>query len=362
MHTSNFPIKLIPNRVWRIYSGGKLLDRFCGNSPELDTMFPEDWLGSVVVANNLPREGKPEKEGLSLCEDGEYLRDKIMADPERMLGREHVAAFGTNLSVLVKFLDSAVRLPIQVHPDRAKARELFDSAYGKTEAWYILDGRELGGEKPYILMGFKEHVTPELWKECFETQDIEKMENCLHKFYVKPGEVFLIRGGTPHAIGSGCFLLEIQEPTDYTISVEKKAPDGSVVSDYMCDQGIGFDRMFECFHYDALSEKAVKDICGLEPVLADACDAAKTYDIIGAKHTEAFRLSKIDAVKDYTIPTDNQAYVFAVTDGCAKLICGDKVTELKRGDSVFMPANTQNAVLMPQDDSVTLLVCKPPKA
>lgn len=53
------------------------------------------------------------------------------------------------MGVLVKFLDSAERLPIQVHPDKEKAKILFHSGYGKTEAWYILDGRKIHGENPY---------------------------------------------------------------------------------------------------------------------------------------------------------------------------------------------------------------------
>ena len=43
------------------------------------------------------------------------------------------------------------------------------------------------------------------------------MLDCLHKFEVNKGDTFLIEGGIPHAIGAGCFLVEVQEPTDYTI-------------------------------------------------------------------------------------------------------------------------------------------------
>ena len=105
------PIKLKSNRVWRIYSGGKLLDEFCGIYPSTDGAYPEDWLGSVVEANNLPRDGKPLLEGLSMCDDGTgmYLKNLIEDQPEQLLGNEHFKQFGANLGVLVKFLDSAVR-------------------------------------------------------------------------------------------------------------------------------------------------------------------------------------------------------------------------------------------------------------
>lgn len=53
----------------------------------------------------------------------------------------------------------------------------------------------------------------------------------------------------PHAIGAGCFLVEIRAPTD-TIRVERTTPSGFAVADSMCHQGLGFEKMFECFHYE----------------------------------------------------------------------------------------------------------------
>ena len=213
------PIKMLPNRVWRIYLGGLLLDELRGDEGS-DGYFPEDWLASVVEANNPPRADAPEREGLSRVETENgvrYLKDLIDADPQAYLGKAHIASHGAHFGVLTKFLDSAERLPIQVHPDKTAAKTLFRSDYGKTEAWYILGGREINGEAPYILLGFREDVTKQQLRELFDRQDIAGMAALMHKVPVQAGDVFLIEGGTPHAIGPGCFLLEIQEPTDYTI-------------------------------------------------------------------------------------------------------------------------------------------------
>lgn len=81
----------------------------------------------------------------------------------------------------------------------------------RTEAWYIIDGREIDGEPPYILFGFKSGITREKWEKMFREQDIQGMIDSMHKFNINPGQVFLIETGIPHAIGSGCFLIEIQE-------------------------------------------------------------------------------------------------------------------------------------------------------
>lgn len=357
------PLKMQHNRVWRIYSGGKLLDEFCGEKNGEDTFFPEDWLASVVTANNPDRPNKPEKEGLSICEDGEPLLDKILKNPEFYLGKEHKEKYGNNLGVLVKFLDSAVRLPIQVHPDKTAAKELFKSDFGKTEAWYILDGREINGEAPYILMGFKDGITEADWRECFETQNIERMEQLLHKFYVKPGDVFLIRGGTPHAIGSGCFLLEIQEPTDYTISVEKKAPDGNPVPDFLCHMGIGFDKMFDCFHYCGGNETEIRNSCQILPTVFDEGENYTRHHVITADVAKAFSMDKTTVTGSYNYPARNSAAILAVTDGEGKIICQNNTISLQKGDTVFLPYNTEDMVIESNpNSSITLLECLPPLA
>ncbi len=68
----HIPLRMAENRVWRIYLGGKLLDELRGVTGS-DGYFPEDWLASVVQANNPDREEKPDREGLSRVElpDGE---------------------------------------------------------------------------------------------------------------------------------------------------------------------------------------------------------------------------------------------------------------------------------------------------
>ena len=78
-------------------------------------------------------------------------------------------------------------------------------------------GAKLNGEKPCIYLGFKRGVTRERWKELFDKQDLDGMLDSLERFDVKAGDTILIEGGMPHAIGAGCFLVEIQEPTDFTI-------------------------------------------------------------------------------------------------------------------------------------------------
>lgn len=277
------PIKLDRASAWRTYTGGSLIARLHGEV-RADDNFPEEWIMSTVCARNSGREHIVE--GLSMVSGSETsLKDIIHQNPVAALGEQHLSRFGESLGVLVKLLDSAERLTIQVHPTREKARELFDSAFGKTECWHIIDSREIEGEKPCIYFGFKEGVTREKWKQVFDEQDIPAMLDCLHKFEVKTGDTFLIEGGIPHAIGAGCFLVEIQEPTDYTIRTERVTPKGLAVADFMCHQGLGFEKMFDCFEYDGCSKEALMARQGLKK---------RGRTVVGYEDTEMFALEMIE--------------------------------------------------------------------
>ncbi len=177
------PLKQFPNRVWRTYTGGALIDRWKKVSPETDGHLPEEWIMSTISARG---NNRPPKEGLSVVETSEGPMDLtllIESSPELFLGERIARKFGTP-GVLIKMLDSKERLTIQVHPDKNYAREMLGSVFGKTESWYILGGREINGEKSSIYLGFKEGITEEIWKELFLKQDIHEMLNSLHRFEV----------------------------------------------------------------------------------------------------------------------------------------------------------------------------------
>ena len=206
--------RLLPTRVYRFYRGGALIGRLRGE-PETDDVFPEDWVGSVTPAHN-PGRDDPD-EGLSRLADGRLLRDAIAADPIAWLGEEHLARFGTSTGLLVKLLDAAERLPVHVHPDRTFARQMFDSPFGKTEAWIVLDTRD--GEAD-VWVGLRESVEAERYSRWIEEQDTDRLLSSLNRISVRRGDVVYVPAGVPHALGAGLLIAELQEPTDYSILCE----------------------------------------------------------------------------------------------------------------------------------------------
>jgi mannose-6-phosphate isomerase len=200
------PILLQANQPRRFYRGGEAIARFRGG-PVTDDYVPEDWIGSTTaIFGSAPL-------GLTTLPDGRLLRDAIEADPESYLGPAHVAEFGADPAVLVKLLDAGERLPLHLHPDRDFGRRHLDSAYGKTEAWLVLAGGALR-------LGFREDVEAETLRDWFDRQDTAAMLAASNELRVGSGDCVYVPAGTPHAIGEGIFIVEVQEPSDLGVMLE----------------------------------------------------------------------------------------------------------------------------------------------
>ena len=348
------PIELQTSRAWRTYLGGKMIDELHGKNG-VDSNFPEEWLMSAVCARNSGREHMIE--GISMVKDTELtLKEFIEIYPVEMLGQGHFEKYGANMGVLVKLLDAAERLTVQVHPTRKKARELFQSPFGKTECWHILGVRTMPGEKPCIYIGFREGVTRELWKDCFDRQDIPQMLNCLNRIDVNVGDTFIIKGGVPHAIGAGCFLTEIQEPTDYTVRTERVTPSGLEVADFMCHQGLGFDRMFDCFDYDGVSEAEVLRRWRVEEK-REQLNGCTVHHVIYPQVTDMFGMDIIETNGCCRFETNGVFCGLYVLSGGGR-INGKKA---ERCSHFFVPAGCKEIVLE-SDIKLEIIRCFGPRS
>jgi mannose-6-phosphate isomerase len=223
-------------RVYRFYSGGALLERFRGGAGE-DSDHPEDWVGSVTDARNPGREVPGE--GLTRLEDGRLLREVIEADRAGWLGGG-VESTG----VLIKLLDSAERLPVHAHPDRAFAGRHLGSAYGKTEAWIVLATRDAAAE---VWIGQRESVDARTYRQWIDGQDTGALLESLNRVPVGPGDVIFVPAGVPHAIGAGVLLAELQEPTDFSIVCEWS---GFPIEPADSHLGLGWDTAIEALDLD----------------------------------------------------------------------------------------------------------------
>ena len=137
---------------------------------------------------------------------GKTLAEVLQPHPE-FLGTK-TSATG-DLPVLIKLIDAAKDLSVQVHPDDAYAQQYEHEPNGKTEMWYILEA-EPGAS---LIYGFSKPMQPEQLDTCLKENTILSY---LQKIPVKKGDVFLIPAGTVHAIGAGIVLAEIQQRSNLT--------------------------------------------------------------------------------------------------------------------------------------------------
>ena len=253
--------KFLPNRVLRLYRGGSGIDRLCGNPNPEDTRFPENWIASCIEGNgrayHSPGHGisKIEYEG-ALVSFPEFLH----CHAEEILGSAHLASYGETPAVLVKLLDSAEQLPMQVHPTRADAKTYFHADYGKTEAWLVLSTREIGGEKPYLLVGFNESLEKETFIRESLAGEYRTGLGMLNRIAVRPGDVIVIRGGLPHAIGPGVTMVEVMEPSDLVIVPEINCC-GLQLNEKQRFAGIAPEDAMRLFDFTPRTEAEVRAFC-----------------------------------------------------------------------------------------------------
>ena len=284
------PIRLVQNRIYRGYPGGREMCRFRGEPATPDDMRPEAWVGSTTLTTDHDRHPGG-RLGLAQVRldngDCPYLKDLIGADPQGLLGAGHVARFGPNPAVLVKLLDAERQLGLQCHPDRAHAKAAFQSDFGKVECWYVLDVRQDSPEPPYLLLGFREGVTRERFEALYRQGDIPALEKLCHKIPARPGDMFHVGAGVPHAIGPGCFVIEVQEPSDITVGARQRHS-GDVELDRQHDE-----RLLGSYHYDGRTAEDNLSAWLIPSALLRAEPGGVEFRLIGTAQTPYFGASRL---------------------------------------------------------------------
>jgi mannose-6-phosphate isomerase len=359
MHSAFGFLRVLPNRVRRNYRGGKLLDGMQGITPPVDGFMPESWIASTVAANN-PGMPLVEREGLTrVClGDGSEacLVDLVRSDPDAFLGRPHQDKLGLQLGFLGKLLDSAARLQMQAHPTSAFAQAHMGSRYGKLEVYYILAVRE--GVRPEILLGFQHAPERQEWRRIIETQDLAAMNACFEPVPVAPGEVWLIPGGMPHAIGEGILMVELMEPSDLVVRCEF-ARDGMVVPEAARFMGRSLDFCLDIFNYEELAVEEVTRRYRIQPNRQDQGDGWQLACMIGPRQTDAFVLFKLNYDRVIELDLPDCITLLIQTRGNSQVSSSGELLALESGQSAFAPAAIKRMRLDPGGTSSELLLVFP---
>jgi mannose-6-phosphate isomerase len=238
------PVALGPNQPATFYRGSGRLAAFRGMDLEPR---PEDWVASTTT-----RYGQTSS-GLSVLWDGTFLADAVAAEPVAWLGPAHVARHGADPALLVKLLDAGQRLPVHVHPDRPFALAHLASPYGKTEAWIVLDAAPGAS----VHLGFTRDIAAGELAAWVSAQDVAALLAATNRVPVHAGDAILCPAGMPHAIGQDVLLVELQEPTDFSVLLEW---DGFPLGPDDATLGLPFEEALGCVDRRACSPTRLAEL------------------------------------------------------------------------------------------------------
>ena len=342
------PIFFNRNRVFRVYTGGMpFKDFFMDNSgydDGEDGYFPEEWIASYNEAINEKKFGL--RDGVSVIENTDVFFDDLLKGyPEDLLG-------DNSYNCLVKILDSAVRLPFQAHPTKEFSRKHLNSNYGKTEAWLVLATRP--GAKIYF--GFKDKITKEEIARLEEESETDKsvFDNLLSCVDAKAGDVYLIRAGLVHAIGAGCTILEVQEPTDFTIQPERWCGEYHLNSnEEFC--GLTKDVALDVLDYSLYGESARESAFIMPKTVTDE-NGYKKEILISHEDTPCFTENR-HTLRGGSFVLESAPAVYICVEGEGKITGDGYERNIKRGDYFFLPYSAKEKFKACADNCV-LVECK----
>ena len=195
------PIRFAPYLKSVIWGG----DKICSYKGivQHEPRIGESWeISSVPGHESIVCEGKYE---------GRSIVDLIDEFGPELLGEKVFSKFHGKFPLLIKFIDAADNLSVQVHPDDELALKRHNSL-GKTEMWYIVDSEP----KAKIYAGLNKLISPEEYVRLVEDGEFE---SALATHDSHTGDVFFLPAGRVHAIGAGNLLAEIQESSDITYRI-----------------------------------------------------------------------------------------------------------------------------------------------
>jgi mannose-6-phosphate isomerase len=143
---------------------------------------------------------------------GKTLAEAWAEMPAEWRGEQLAAV--ADFPLLVKFIFPTDKLSIQVHPDDAyaSAHEKAAGGRGKTEMWHVVYAYS-GAQ---VLVGLKPGVDKEKFREGLAHHTLE---NLFEAVSVNTGDTLFVPAGTPHTIGRGMVICEVQEYSDLTYRV-----------------------------------------------------------------------------------------------------------------------------------------------
>lgn len=302
---NKYPLKLTYTAKTALWAGKRLKNEY-GKISEHETV-SETWELSVRE-DEMARIIGGEADGMTLAEYFATVGYDCVTPDFKAEDR---------FPLLVKLIDAADVLSVQVHPDDAYASAVENDS-GKTEMWYIIDAAE-GAQ---LIYGLKDGLTQADFARAVAEKRIGDVMNYRP---VKAGEAYFIPAGMLHAIGAGILIAEIQQNSDLTYRVydfDRVGADGKLRPLHV-DKALSVTRPYTEAEMDAIRFAKGK-VDGVGELLANS-------EYFGARRFQ------LDGAVTLTATSESFLSVLCL-DGEASIKYGGESYAISKGDSYFIPA------------------------
>lgn len=310
-----YPLKFKKTLVKKVWGGRKFNTVLNMELPD-DNLYGESW------------EVSSHKGGLSYIENGEYagktLVEVIEKNKEEILGKEIVERFKGEFPLLIKYLDINDRLSVQVHPSDEYALRV-EGEFGKSECWYVMEA----SEDATLILGIKEGITKEIFKEKVEKKDFIDLFNTIK---VKKGDFINLLPGVVHATLEGSILIcEVQQNSDTTYRI------------------YDFDRLVDGKLRDLHIDKALDVIDFEGDIQVTTSENRQKISLVGAIKEELVRGQYFNVDKylidgEFEDETNKNFKILSILDGEGEIICDSNSYSIKKGDTYFIPAGLKTVL------------------
>ena len=319
------PLKFKPalkDKVW----GGHRLEAMVG-APQTNRNIGEAWLiWEGLVVEEGPLQGKS-------------IAQLTREMPNELLGTQ--SAGQTHFPLLIKFLDPNDWLSVQNHPDDAYAAQHEGVPFGKCEVWWVLDA----APNTSIIHGLKRTVSEAELKAAMTNGQFRDLVEYVP---AQVGDIFMNTHGIVHALGTGVMIYELQQSSDITYRLydwDRQPAPGEPVRELHIDKGAAVaDR-------DPISQHKVHPV-----VLSETWGTRRVF--VACRY---FAGEALHVQQPAWLDTQGRSFhILTLLDGTATVQTATYHSQLNKGESVLLPANTGTYSIVPTGGGIEAILAYVP--
>jgi mannose-6-phosphate isomerase len=274
-------------------------------------------------------------EGMSIVSNGALSGTSL----HQVIGSMGQYIFGKNRScnifpLLLKIIDARQRLSVQVHPDDQTAKIL--GAEGKTELWYVLAAEP----EARVFAGFNRKINSVDFEKALRTN---RIEDFLNSVPVRKGDAIYLPGGTIHAIGEGCLMLEVQQNSNTTYRVY----DWNRVDKNGKARELHVSEALKSINWKKDDSKVIRQ-SEIKRIPSN-----HVHQIITSPY---FTVSRLEIVKTEPVTNDGSSFhMLFIANGPVVITTDGGVHQVISGTSCLIPAAISEYTLAPVDEKAEII-------